>query len=144
MHDPVGYRAAALLCPQCERPLRPISVPGAEVDRCDDCHGAWFDWLDGDGPELARSLGPTGDDPAEDPAIAAPLAGPCPRCARPLEAESFLGTGPRVQRCPGCQGMFVPASSLAALAALGARFDDPAPASFWARLQAALRRLLHA
>ena len=33
MHDPVAYRASAPLCPPCERPLRPVNVPEAEIDQ---------------------------------------------------------------------------------------------------------------
>ncbi len=142
MNDPVAYRASALLCPHCEQPLRPVTVPEAVVDLCDDCGGAWFDWHDGDAPGLAQALHRAPDRAAPDEPASPP--GPCPRCALPLTAESFLGDGPVVDRCPGCLGLFAPSASLAALAALADQHQraPSAPPSFWTRLCQSLRHLL--
>jgi|GEM_PF-927672 len=134
-----AYRDAPLSCPSCPEQLRPVQVQESTVDLCDHCGGVWFDWYDGDTPSLAREVDALERLPEGRPA-GGQLA--CPRCSVDLVDESFQGKGPPVLRCASCQGVFVPRSAIALVAALADVPDEgERDASFWGRLMAFFRRI---
>jgi PAT family beta-lactamase induction signal transducer AmpG len=37
------FLSGALRCPKCRADMMTLTIDGAEIDRCSDCHGLWFD-----------------------------------------------------------------------------------------------------
>lgn len=92
------------------------------VDRCESCHGVWFDWFDGETSGLAQKLVTI--------AVAAPSGhrgGACPRDGAALEAHPYLDAGPPVERCPTCLGLFAGRPQIAALQKFHERMPENSP-----------------
>lgn len=110
---------ASLACPACRAPMAEENFASARVDVCGACAGIWFDR-----GALARvDHKKKGAGPALQRALAVPLAAPrastgrtCPRCAVALVGE-IQDAYPAVHldRCPGCDGIFLDGGELAAL-----------------------------
>ncbi len=133
-------RGAFLVCPACAGPMLEVRVgeEQAAVDVCETCRGVWFDWFDGETSDLARSI-PTVDG-------SAPVGkknGACPRDGAPLETHAYLDSGPEVERCPTCLGLFAPRARIPQLRAFHQRMPEtkaPDPV----RRESLLARLWHA
>ena len=35
-----------MICPKCQADMHKLSTPDAEIDRCSQCNGLWFDMLE--------------------------------------------------------------------------------------------------
>lgn len=131
--------------------MRQEPVPSAEVDVCDACGGLWIDWFDGDIPTLAaeaeEARASRGTPIPSRPA--SPGHGSCPRCTRPLHADTFhfpeAAAGDLIDhvellRCEECAGSFVPRPSAHLLLD---RAKSPAQAvGFWQAVVDLLKRLV--
>jgi Zn-finger nucleic acid-binding protein len=118
-----SYRETALTCPACGEALDPAKVGDAIIDVCPACGGLWVDWFDGDLVQMVRGA-PHVPDAAR--VLDRPGRWECPRCHRGLEEESYQGTTADVRRCADCAGVFVPKTSIGAVAHL-TEADAPAP-----------------
>ncbi|HEX6435584.1 MAG TPA: zf-TFIIB domain-containing protein [Candidatus Binatia bacterium] len=108
-------RAEVVRCPQCEVPMKPVSVranPGSliELDQCGQCGGIWCDkWelfpIQAD--EAARL------EPADEKLLRLPLVLQkeifCPRCTARMSAinEPSLGADVQFRRCFKCDGIWL-------------------------------------
>jgi hypothetical protein len=101
---------------------------------CDVCAGVWVDWWTGEASGVARLI------PPHDAAGPVGRAGgACPRDGDQLVARAYLDSGPVVERCPTCLGLFAKRALLPALAAfheaipqeLGPIHFPSLLASFW-------------
>ncbi|HVY46707.1 MAG TPA: zf-TFIIB domain-containing protein [Minicystis sp.] len=137
------YRAASARCPGCAGVMEAEDAGGAEIDRCPDCGGVWFDWFDGELGELAGRARASDAGAPPGGAHEATGAPSCPRCGRGLE-EARYHAGPVILRCGECAGAFVDRSSLAGLAATVDDDAEATPASPLARFLAVLRRMFGA
>lgn len=106
-----------LACADCGHTMQPLDCGGVVVDRCRKCAGIWFD--DGelgvfrDGLER-RDLTGFVAAPSSTAPTARSGAGPCPRCQNGLNAGEYAyGTGVRVARCSGCEGVWLPGTQVA-------------------------------
>jgi len=120
--------------------MLPLDVSPATVQRCQSCHGAWFDWFDGETSGLAHRMPVLGGD-----APRSRSGGACPRDGGRLESLEYLDGGPPVDRCPLCLGLFAGRAQLQALAEFHEHMpeDSPEPilrASLLARLWHAFGR----
>ena len=68
---------------------------------CGACHGVWVDWWHGEASGIARTVPPR---PPHAPA--GQRGGACPRDGTALIEREYLDTGPLVERCPTCLGLF--------------------------------------
>jgi uncharacterized protein len=95
-------------CPKCPGSMQVIEYNGVEVDRCDNCHGLWFDHLEKE--DLKRLEG------AETLDIGDEFVGArydrmqgikCPKCSagmvRVENTEPFEIT---FESCPSCRGSY--------------------------------------
>lgn len=105
-----------LICPQCRGILHETTVHGVRLDVCRDrCRGLWFDsgeletWAQHAGEHSAREVARAD--------VAAPAAGAevCPRCTASTLVSRSRG-GLSFLRCSACDGNWVPAATLTALA----------------------------
>jgi Zn-finger nucleic acid-binding protein len=127
-------RGSYLVCPGCGGPMSALDVSATTVQRCESCHGAWFDWFDGETSGLARRMPVLDGD-----APRSRSGGACPRDGEKLEPLEYLDGGPSVDRCPHCLGLFAGRAQLQALAEFHEHMpeDSPEPilrASLLARL----------
>jgi Zn-finger nucleic acid-binding protein len=96
--------------PGCRGTMTPETRDGITVDRCERCHGLWFDareldqWLAGLLP--ADSPPPEGRIPRRGRGTRQ-----CPHCVETLETAGW--TGLVLDRCPNCRGLFVEVHELA-------------------------------
>ena len=88
----------------------PLDQAGARVDVCRACLAVWFDWFDGEVASLSKHLGAATTGPTGLRPDAA-----CPRDGAGLISQPYLGSGPRVARCPSCLGLFAHRSQIADL-----------------------------
>ncbi len=89
---------------------------------CEACFGIWLAWWSGEASGVARLVPLHGE--------AAPVGqrgGACPRDGTPLTARAYLDTGPEVERCPTCLGLFAPRAKVRALAAFHERMPPDPP-----------------
>jgi hypothetical protein len=131
----MSYREQALTCPACSETLDPKQVGEAVIDVCPACGGIWVDWFDGELAEMVRGapLVKGAGIPAK------PGRSSCPRCQRPLDAETYLESGGDILRCADCAGAFVPRDAARRIANAGP--EGPPPASdALSRLSAVLQR----
>ncbi|MBX3468212.1 MAG: zf-TFIIB domain-containing protein [Planctomycetes bacterium] len=107
-------------CPKCSATLAYVRREGQLLEVCTACRGVWFD------PgeltlliEVYRKLDDRGGTPS---------GTACPRCRAELVELPFPGTQVLVDRCPGCQGIWLDGGELEALKAalrdVAARADD--------------------
>lgn len=110
-------------CPKCQSDMSKLTVettgPTIEVDRCNECHGIWFDngELDivANHPEAAvidTGSTPISKDRNTDVAVR------CPRCTDVVMYRDVADGHEHisVERCPGCNGRFLDAGELKHLA----------------------------
>ena len=126
-------RGAFLSCPACTGPLAEWRArdendgpSGGEsvVFACGACRGVWLDWFGEEPTRVARRVEPAPGDGPEGRA-----GGSCPRDGSELVLRPYLDSGPVVERCPTCLGLFASRAQLAPLAAFHERipFDAPEP-----------------
>lgn len=133
-------RGAFLTCPACGGPMAERTLPAlddAAFHECIACFGLWIDWHAGEASQMARLVpSPPG------PAPARAHGGACPRDGTPLGERPYLDSGPLVERCPTCLGLFAARDQVAPLAAFHERIpvDTPEPI-VWVSL---LSRFWHA
>ena len=48
LSDPGSATPRQLQCPKCNAPMARVVHGGIEIDRCEGCHGIWFDMLEMD------------------------------------------------------------------------------------------------
>ena len=106
----------ALSCADCDGTLQPLQCGKAVVDRCRRCAGIWFDEGElrffRDGLERQALATLTMATPAG--VAVRPTHSPCPRChCRLARGEFAYGTGVRVARCSGCEGVWLPGTEVA-------------------------------
>lgn len=87
-------------------------TPASLIQLCESCHGAWFEWFDGETSGLAQRVPILDGD-----APRARSGGICPRDGARLETQPYLDGGPAVDRCIDCLGLFAGRAQLAELAA---------------------------
>jgi hypothetical protein len=83
---------------------------------CGSCHGVWVDWWQGEASGLAQRV--------PERAGGAPQGqrgGACPRDGTQLVDRPYLDSGPVVERCPTCLGLFARRDQIAPLAAFHER-----------------------
>jgi Zn-finger nucleic acid-binding protein len=102
--------------------MHPETRSGITVDRCERCHGIWFD-----AKELDRHLVDIQVPEAPGPVEAAiPSRGvgsrPCPRCVDAMHTAGW--TGLVLDRCGTCRGVFVEAIELERLCAALLPLDE--------------------
>ena len=125
-------RGAFLSCPACTGPLAEWRSSDEHDDgrgenvafACGACRGVWLDWFGEEPTRVARRVEPA---PGNGPEGRA--GGSCPRDGSALVLRPYLDSGPVVERCPTCLGLFASRAQLAPLAAFHERipFDAPEP-----------------
>jgi len=98
-------------CAKCSGAFEPVSVCGVVLERCDSCHGLFFET-----GELARVL--TDADPASsgDGGAADATPATCPRCQIPMDRIAACGQGRfSYDFCPACNGLWLDAGELSQL-----------------------------
>ncbi len=99
-------------CAKCSGALEQVCVCGVTLERCESCHGLFFE-----SGELARVL--TDADPASsgsngNAADATPAT--CPRCQIPMDRIPACGQGRfSYDFCPACNGLWLDAGELSQL-----------------------------
>lgn len=116
----------------------PLTVERKEVvvDICQDCGGAYFDFLDGTPGLLARTLLKKDNDStsvAEEPI----RGGRCPDCGEAMEEHPDLSC---VYRCRICWSVFCTAVALDSLANTCAVIERREPKTFFTKLIEAFLR----
>jgi hypothetical protein len=105
---------------------RPTEVGSAGSDdwycECGSCHGIWVDWWRGEASGIARRVPPR---PGQAPV--GQRGGACPRDGTTLVERPYLDSGPVVERCPTCLGLFARRAQVAPLAAFHERIPVEAP-----------------
>lgn len=103
-------------CPKCRGALRPVKFQHTEIDRCDQCHGIWFDF--GEHQDLQRAPGAEAIDTgtqlnSEHDAKARVM---CPRDNVQM-VRMVDPAKPRVwiESCPLCHGVFLDATEFSEL-----------------------------
>ncbi len=97
-----------MLCPKCNRFMKPIRYKDVEVDRCIHCFGIWFDSFEAE--DLKRMSGSEVID-IGDPDIGAEQNVKtkifCPKC-RTLMMPETDEKQPHIhyERCPECKGVY--------------------------------------
>ena len=85
---------------------------------CGACHGIWVDWWHGEASGIARTV------PARpEHAATGQRGGACPRDGSALVERPYLDSGPVVERCPTCLGLFARRAQVEPLA----RFHEHIP-----------------
>jgi Zn-finger nucleic acid-binding protein len=128
---------ACMKCVKCTGQTSEVRVSGIVVDRCERCHGIWFDKSELDRVlESIRSGAGAGILGATTP-LAEKLdnvLAHCPRCGQELaRSESVALDGLFYDSCGGCGGAWLDGGELAALSADG---TTSAIASFFAKFDA--------
>jgi Zn-finger nucleic acid-binding protein len=104
------------MCPSCDWPMQSKGVAlddqTAVVDVCERCHGAFFEFFDGEPSALARQLSTN----VEPVASSRTKIGPCPDCKVEMVYARYQEHGPTVARCGSCLGLFATQSQLTELA----------------------------
>lgn len=96
-------------CPKCSGSMQSVAFQGIEVDRCDSCHGIWFDAL-----ELDKLTEMAGSEVIDPPAGLGRPDGTskvhCPHCGGPMIGMTAHGQ-PRIrfESCTVCFGAFLDA-----------------------------------
>src|SRR5262245_17417627 len=108
-----------------------------DVDVCEVCRGVWFDWFDGEAGALASKM----------PLVAgaAPhgrAGGACPRDGEQLVTQPYLDSGPNVERCPTCLGLFARREVIPMLAVFHRTMPEKPPEPL--HRESLLARLWHA
>jgi uncharacterized protein len=113
--DPMSE--ASLACPKCRAPLLHLERRGMIIERCSKCAGLWFDA--GELTVFTESYKKI------DSEAGAPSGLGCLRCDHELRVLSFPGTDVEIDRCPGCQGIWLDQGELELLQRqLGSRGTD--------------------
>ncbi len=102
----------ALNCPKCNGHLKTVTYHNVEVDRCEQCHGIWFDFLEA---ETLKKI--AGSEILDLGTVDSSLSGDrtseelhCPRCQEPMiqmldiDKERLW-----YEKCPNCQGIWLDA-----------------------------------
>jgi Zn-finger nucleic acid-binding protein len=109
-------------CPHCRKPLRTITYEGIHIESCDACEG---EWLDSDELlHVVQAREALFNEQERNAIAAAPsvkgvkLADVdrdlvCPKCGGQTDAVNYGGnTGIIIDRCTGCQGIWLDGSEL--------------------------------
>lgn len=92
------------------------------VDECTSCHGVWLVWWGGEASGVAQTVPAR---PGSSPTGA--RGGQCPYDGTTLIDRAYLDSGPVVERCPTCLGLFARREQIAELAAFHERIPVDAP-----------------
>jgi hypothetical protein len=98
----------------------------------------WVDWFDGDLVQMVRGAPRVYGARLPD----RPGRGDCPRCHRALADERYHDSTVDVRRCADCAGVFVPRSSVGAVARLAEAAAPEAPRDALSKLALVLQRWL--
>lgn len=92
----------AMDCPTCHIALKPESLEGQTVDRCQTCDGLWLD--DAELGQILRQTRPSSN-PAEP--IQCRDGIHCPRCESALTSFNYAhDSGVLINKCPSCAGLW--------------------------------------
>ena len=117
-------RGAYLACPACGSAM----VEWRERDddnvycECPTCRGIWVDWWHGEASGIARTV-----PPHPGPTPGGQKGGACPRDGAALVDRPYLDSGPVVERCPSCLGLFARRELVKPLAEFHERIPVDAP-----------------
>jgi len=132
-------RGAYSSCPACGGPL--AERQGRAHDdpafhECQACLGVWLDWFGEEASRVAQKVPPA-------PAASSDgrRGGACPRDGSSLVERAYLDSGPVVERCPECLGLFARRSQIAGMAAFHERMPLEVEPIVWVSL---LSRFWHA
>jgi hypothetical protein len=89
---------------------------------CPTCRGIWVDWWHGEASGIARTVPPHAG-----PAPGGRRGGACPRDGSALIDRPYLDSGPVVERCPTCLGLFARRELVEPLAEFHERIPVDAP-----------------
>lgn len=103
----------ALNCPKCDGNLKKVIYNHVEIDRCEKCHGLWFDSLEAEtlrkisGSEVL-DLGTI--QPSDELLERSSRDIQCPRCQQPmLQMIDMDKYQIWYEKCPVCQGIWLDA-----------------------------------
>ena len=103
-------------CPKCDQEMQAATHAGVEVDRCPACEGIFLDRGELDALLVARVEGIDSPEYTELSNRKDMELGTCPRCR--VEMAPELGPhNMRIDRCPGCDAVFLDQGELAELVA---------------------------
>lgn len=112
-----------LECPKCHGEMHEMNMEGVVFDFCDGCKGIWFDK-----DEMAFYVELPVDMPEiEEVKKAAKKTGlKCPRCTQELEEMKFTKASDLlIDRCGGCQGIYLDKGELRKVESLACNMMDP-------------------
>ena len=111
-------RGAYLACPACGSAM--VEWREGEDENvyceCPTCRGIWVDWWHGEASGIARTV-----PPHPGPTPGGHKGGACPRDGTALVDRAYLDSGPVVERCPTCLGLFARRDQIVPLAAFHER-----------------------
>lgn len=95
-------------CPKCTAGMETIAFEGIEVERCNACHGLWFDLLEHEDLRLVEGSEAIDDGlPEVGRAFDAERATTCPACAGPMIGMVDVRQPHlRFESCTSCHGCF--------------------------------------
>ncbi len=104
-------------CPKCDGSLGEQTFGGVSVDRCDKCHGIWFDANEVRALVAHAQARPDDVPKTKTSAVAEALdaaLGTCPRCGESLlRVESLAIESLHYDQCMSCRGAWLDAGELA-------------------------------
>jgi Zn-finger nucleic acid-binding protein len=133
-------RGAFSPCPACGGPLRERharALDDQQFYECETCFGVWLDWFGEEASRVAQRLPPAPGGGRGD----GRRGGDCPRDGSALVERAYLDSGPVVERCPACLGLFARRSQIAAMAAFHERIPVETEPIVWVSV---LSRFWHA
>lgn len=100
--------------------MRAFTSGGTVIDKCERCHGIWFDEKEiGAFKESLKGLDPGSIEVPTTDESGGPLAESCPRCKETLRDFTYAyDSRVRPKRCDGCQGIWLPVEQLLELVKL--------------------------
>jgi Zn-finger nucleic acid-binding protein len=94
-------------CPRDRTPLQTVSEHGIEIDRCTQCHGAWYDY-----DELAELEATVGDEDERRGTVEYSKHEsdlPCPVCEQPMHAFNYRAYNLELDACAEGHGFWLDA-----------------------------------
>ena len=110
-------------CPKCPSEIKEMRLEGVDFDFCSSCKGIWFDK-----DEMAFMA----ELPVDVPQLQEVRKGAkntdfsCPRCQTKLEEMKFVQNKDLlIDRCPGCQGIWLDTGELKKVENIASTLSDP-------------------